>query len=77
MGQNNFALPGHSRPAGDRGDMEEEMVRDQQEVQPLPIYMALAEISSRSRQQTFCRRATSIASSLLQALEASVVHNLA
>lgn len=46
VGQNSFALPGHwgPRPTGHRDDIEEEVVRDQQEVQPLLIYMALAEI---------------------------------
>lgn len=53
------------------------MERDQQEVQMLPVYMALAEISSRKKQHTSCRRDKFIASFLLQAGEASVVHNLA
>lgn len=79
MGQNNFALPGHwgSRPTGDRGDIEEELMRDQQEVQPLPIYMVLAEIPPRKRQQTSCRTAKFIASDLLQTLAESVEHSFA
>jgi len=79
VGQSSFALPGFwgPRPTGDQDDIEEEKARDQQEVQPLLMYMALAEIPSRKRQQTSCRRARLIASNLLQALEASVVHNLA
>lgn len=49
-----------------RDDIEEEILRD----------IALNEIPSRKRQQTSCRRARFLASNLLQALEASVVHNL-
>lgn len=56
---------------------EEDMRRDPQQVHFFAMYVALDKFNYRNRQKISCRKAKFIAPSLLQALEATVVQNLA